>query len=57
LEEEVYNSNPRMEELKENIFMEIANIPGEQLQRVPSSTGARTVYAWRDSIFSTSCDL
>jgi hypothetical protein len=29
----VYNSNPRTEELKENIRKEIANIPAEQLRR------------------------
>jgi hypothetical protein len=34
LKEKVYNSNPRMEELKENICREIENIPAEQLQRV-----------------------
>jgi hypothetical protein len=27
LKDKVYNSNPRMEELKENIRREIANIP------------------------------
>jgi hypothetical protein len=34
LEDKVYNSNPWMEEPKENIHWEIANIPTEQLQRV-----------------------
>jgi hypothetical protein len=35
LKDKVYNSNPRTEEeLKENIRMEIASIPTEQLQRV-----------------------
>jgi hypothetical protein len=34
LKDKVYNSNPQMEELKENIYREIANIPAEQLRRV-----------------------
>jgi hypothetical protein len=34
LRDKVYRSNPRTEELKENIRREIANIPAEQLQRV-----------------------
>jgi hypothetical protein len=34
LKDKVSNSNPRKEELKENIHGEIANIPAEQLQRV-----------------------
>jgi hypothetical protein len=34
LEGKVYISNPRTEELKENIRMEIANIPVEHLQSV-----------------------
>jgi hypothetical protein len=34
----VYNSNPRTEEVKENIRREIANIPAEQLQRVNQNT-------------------
>jgi hypothetical protein len=34
LKNKVYSSNPRTEELKENIRKEIANIPAEQLQRV-----------------------
>jgi hypothetical protein len=33
LKEKFYNSNPRTEELKENIRRENANIPAEQLQR------------------------
>jgi RNA polymerase-binding transcription factor DksA len=42
LKDEVYNSNPPMEEeLKENIRREIANIPGEQLQRVNQNTFRR----------------
>jgi hypothetical protein len=32
--DKVDNSNPRTEELKENICRNIANIPAEQLQRV-----------------------
>jgi hypothetical protein len=31
LKDKVYNSNPRAEELKENIRREISNIPAEQL--------------------------
>jgi hypothetical protein len=31
--DKVYNSNPRTEELKENILREIANIPAEELQK------------------------
>jgi hypothetical protein len=34
LKEKVYNSNPRTEELKENIRRKIANISAEQLQTV-----------------------
>jgi hypothetical protein len=34
LKDRAYNSNAQMEELKENICREIANIPAEQLQRV-----------------------
>jgi hypothetical protein len=34
LKDKVYNSNPLMEELKENIPREISNITAEQLQRV-----------------------
>jgi hypothetical protein len=34
LKDEVYNTNSQMEELKENIHREIANIPAEQLQSV-----------------------
>jgi hypothetical protein len=34
LKDRVYNINPRVEELKENIHREIANISAEQLQRV-----------------------
>jgi hypothetical protein len=34
LEDKVYNSNSRTEELKENICREIVNIPAEQLQVV-----------------------
>jgi hypothetical protein len=34
LKDKVYNSDPRAEELKENIHREIADIPAEQLQRV-----------------------
>jgi hypothetical protein len=34
LKDKVYNSNPRTEELKEDIRREIANIPTEQRQRV-----------------------
>jgi hypothetical protein len=34
LKDKVYNSNPRKEELKENIHRKIANISAEQLQRV-----------------------
>jgi hypothetical protein len=34
LKDRVYSSNPRMEELKENIRKEIANIVAEQLQRI-----------------------
>jgi hypothetical protein len=34
LKNKLYNSNPRMEELKENIHREIVNIPTEQVQRV-----------------------
>jgi hypothetical protein len=34
LKDKVYNNNPRIEELKENIRREIANIPAEQLQMV-----------------------
>jgi hypothetical protein len=54
-----YNSNPRTEELKENIRREIANIPVEQLQRANqnSSSGARNGYVKRDSIFNISSDL
>jgi hypothetical protein len=33
-EGKVYKSNPRTEELKENIHREIANIPTEELQNV-----------------------
>jgi hypothetical protein len=33
LKDKVYKSNPRTEELKENIRREIANIPAEHLQR------------------------
>jgi hypothetical protein len=36
LKDKVYNSIPRTEELKENIYREIANIPAEQHQRVKS---------------------
>jgi hypothetical protein len=32
--DKVYNCNPQMEELKENIYREIATIPAEQLHRV-----------------------
>jgi hypothetical protein len=34
LKDKVYNSNPGMEELKENIRREIANILAKQLRRV-----------------------
>jgi hypothetical protein len=34
LKDKVHKGNPRMEELKENIRKEIANIPVEQLERV-----------------------
>jgi hypothetical protein len=34
LKDNVYNRNPRMEKLKENIRREIANILAEQLQKV-----------------------
>jgi hypothetical protein len=34
LKDKVYSSNPRTEELKENVRREIANIPAEQLQRI-----------------------
>jgi hypothetical protein len=34
LKDKVHNSNPQMEELKENIHKEIVNNPAEQLQRV-----------------------
>jgi hypothetical protein len=34
LKDKVYNSNPRTEELKENIHKEIANIPAEHLEKV-----------------------
>jgi hypothetical protein len=34
LKDKVYNSNPRTEELKENIHREIANIPAEQFPKV-----------------------
>jgi hypothetical protein len=47
LKDEVYNSNPRMEEeLKENIGIKIANMPAEQLQRVNQNlfTCVRNVY-------------
>jgi hypothetical protein len=37
LKDRVYNSNPRPEELEENIRREIANIPAEQLQRANQS--------------------
>jgi hypothetical protein len=33
LKDKVYKSNPRAEELKENIHREIVNIPAEELQR------------------------
>jgi hypothetical protein len=33
LKDKVYKSNPRMEELKENIRREITKIPAEQLQK------------------------
>jgi hypothetical protein len=32
--DKVYNNNPQMEELKENIHRKIANVPAEQLQSV-----------------------
>jgi hypothetical protein len=40
-----YNNNSLTEELKENIYREIANIPAGQLQRVnlKSCSGARNV--------------
>jgi hypothetical protein len=34
LKDKVYNSNPQMEELNENVHREIANILAEQLQRL-----------------------
>jgi hypothetical protein len=34
LMDRAYNSNAQMEELKENICTEIANVPAEQLQKV-----------------------
>jgi hypothetical protein len=34
LKDKVYNSNPRRQELKENIHGEIANILAEQIRRV-----------------------
>jgi hypothetical protein len=34
LEDKVYNRKPQTKELKENICMETANIPAEQLQSV-----------------------
>jgi hypothetical protein len=34
LKDKVYNSNLQKEELKENIHMELVNIPTQQLQRV-----------------------
>jgi hypothetical protein len=59
LKGKVYNSNPRTEELNENICREIANIPAEQLQRAirTSSAGTRNVYVYRESIFSASWNL
>jgi hypothetical protein len=44
LKDNVYNSNPPMEEeLKENIRRKIANIPAEQLQRVNQNLFRRCV--------------
>jgi hypothetical protein len=52
LKNKVCNSNARMEELKENIHREIANIPAEQLQPV------RGMSMCRGTAFSnTSCYL
>jgi RNA polymerase-binding transcription factor DksA len=34
LKDEVYNSNPQTEQIKENILREIADIHAEQLQRI-----------------------
>jgi hypothetical protein len=34
LKDKIYSSDPRIEELKENIHWAIANIPAEQLQSV-----------------------
>jgi hypothetical protein len=55
LKDDVYNSYPRTEELKENIRREIANIFAEQLQWVNQSLfcHARNVYTLRDIIFNT----
>jgi hypothetical protein len=43
LKGKVYNSNPWMKELKENILREIANIPAEQFQRV-----SQNLFHWRE---------
>jgi hypothetical protein len=45
-----------MEELKENIRSQVANIPAEEHQRINGNTfaNARNVHVQRDSIFNTS---
>jgi hypothetical protein len=51
LKDKLYNINPQMEELKENIHKEIANIPVEQLQRLNQN-----LFHWCED-FNTPCDL
>jgi hypothetical protein len=55
----VYNSNPRTEELKENIRSQIANIPAKQLQKVNENLFRRCEECLRveGQHFNTSCDL
>jgi hypothetical protein len=60
LKENVYKSNPRTEEELKKIFvgkLQIFLQNSFKGQISTSSAGASNVYMYRDSIFSTSCDL
>jgi hypothetical protein len=54
LKDNVYNSNPRTEELKENIRRKTANISAEELQKVDQNLFPRCEKCLR---VDTSCDL
>jgi hypothetical protein len=59
LKNKVYSSNPRKEELKENIHREISNIPAEHLQKVKQNLFRRCEECLRieGQHFNASCNL